>query len=210
MTYQAHKLLEAIRAGSLFAVSAAIDDGADIEEADVHGNPGLPLRTACFEGNLPIVRELLSRGANPNTTSGDGPSGPLRLALRRNHKEIAALLLQNGARIPDNLNVPADVLLIECAPLPIDQAVPRLPTEDSDNLLEFTATAITPIEASDDAMTVIHDNQLEFTPSTLRFAIADAQPEESFGTETRALSADLLFLDEDPLLPISTEPASKT
>ena len=69
----ASKLIAAIRAGRLNGVINALDDGADIEEPDMHGSRGLPLRTACFEGNLAIVRELLTYGANPNAAASHGP-----------------------------------------------------------------------------------------------------------------------------------------
>ncbi|HSG23577.1 MAG TPA: hypothetical protein VLA64_11550 [Azonexus sp.] len=78
-------LMMAIRAGLLDGVINAIAMGADIEEADMHGFAGLPLRTACFEGNLAIVRELLNHGADINAIAGDGPSAPLRLAKRGKH-----------------------------------------------------------------------------------------------------------------------------
>ena len=80
-SFTTNKLIDAIRAGSLSGVLTALNDGGDIEMPDMHGCSGLPLRTACFEGNLAIVRELLNRGANPNAIASDGPGAPLRLAL---------------------------------------------------------------------------------------------------------------------------------
>lgn len=172
------KLIEAIRSGSIMAVSASLDDGADIEEADVHGYPGLPLRTACFTGNLAIVRELLTHGANPNSATGDGPGAPLRLALRCRHLEVAAQLLQVGSELPPGISLPPEIHGIRCEPLPVEIEAPVLPE---------------PVD---------YGNMIEFTPTELQFANADAaQPEESFGTETRALSADLLFIQEDDDLP---------
>ncbi len=165
------KLIESIHAGRLSGVINALDDGADIEEADMHGSRGLPLRTACFEGNLAIVRELLTYGANPNAAASDGPSAPLRLALRRGHKEIAALLLQQGARIPDGLAIDPAILAITSEPLPGETVAPSLPEEKPDNIIEFT-------------------------PTQLRFATTETDESESFGTETNALSMDLLFLEE--------------
>jgi len=80
------KLMTAIRAGLLDEVINAIATGGNIEEADMHGIPGLPLRTACFEGNLEIVRELLNRGADINAIASDRPEAPLRLAQRGKHQ----------------------------------------------------------------------------------------------------------------------------
>ena len=42
-----NKLQKAIEQGSPPAVEAALDQGADLEAVDMHGTPGLPLRTAC-------------------------------------------------------------------------------------------------------------------------------------------------------------------
>jgi hypothetical protein len=91
------KLITAIRSGLLDEVIAAIAAGADIEEPDMHGFVGLPLRTACFAGEIAIVRELLNRGADINAVASDGPGAPLRLAQRGKHQEIIALLLAHGA-----------------------------------------------------------------------------------------------------------------
>lgn len=104
------KLIGAIRSTQLEAVKAALAEGADIEEADIHGCKGLPLRTACFVGKLDIVNELLERGADPNPPGGDGTGAPLRLALRCNHIDIAALLLAKGALLPPGVTLPAGVL----------------------------------------------------------------------------------------------------
>lgn len=177
------KLISAIRAARLSGVVIALDDGADIEEADIHGHSGLPLRTACFEGNLAIVRELLARGANPNASAADGAGAPLRLALRRGHHEIAALLIQEGAHTPTGMAIPSEVLGVRCAPLPGEAVVPTLPEAQYDNIIEFTPS------------------KLSFqTPGT-----AAPEAAESFGTETNAISADLLFLDEEEIPPIPWE-----
>lgn len=175
----ASQLIEAIRSGSLIMVINAIDDGGDINEPDVHGVYGLPLRTACFMGNLAIVRELLSHGANPNVGTSDGPGAPLRLALRCKHYDVAALLLQEGATVPDGISIDPAVYAISCAPLAIEASAPSLP--------------IAP-----DA------NTLEYSPSEIMFAEA----ETDFGTQTNALGTDLLFLDED-LSGVETDVATK-
>jgi len=177
------KLISAIRAARLSGVVIALDDGADLEETDVHGHRGLPLRTACFEGNLAIVRELLIRGADPNASAADGASAPLRLALRRRHHEIAALLIQEGARLPAGVVIPPEVLDIKSIPLPGEAVVPILPDTPADNIIEFT-------------------------PSNLTFRkpeAATSEAAESFGTETNAISADLLFLEENEIPAISWE-----
>lgn len=106
------KLIEAIRQASLHAIINALDAGGDIEEADQHGLPGLPLRTACFSGKVEIVRELIARGANVNAAGYDGPGMPLRLALRSGNVEIIRLLLASGAEIPPDVEVPAELLAV--------------------------------------------------------------------------------------------------
>lgn len=108
-SFGASPLIEAIRANNLLRVVSALDDGADVEENDIHGYPGLPLRTACFFGSVPIIRELLTRGADVNAPTADGPGAPLRAALRAGHSEIVALLLSRDAQIPYGLNIPSSI-----------------------------------------------------------------------------------------------------
>lgn len=169
--FQTSALIESIRAGRVSGVIDALDAGADIEEPDMHGSRGLPLRTACFAGNEAIVRELLTRGANPNASASDGPSAPLRLALRGGHKEISALLLQRGAQPPSGTPIDPSIFVLEVAPLAGDALAPSLPASAADNIIEFTRTEID-------------------------LATDDRNSAESFGIATNALSMDLLFLDE--------------
>lgn len=98
-------LRRAIELGDLRAVQAAIENGANIEEADIHGDPGLPLRIACFQGHSEIVRELLRHGANIHAPNAHGADGPIRIATRAQHQQIVKLLLEHGAELPD---APAD------------------------------------------------------------------------------------------------------
>lgn len=125
------QLVSAIRAGHLDGVIAAIENGGNIEETDIHGCSGLPLRTACFAGDEAIVRELLRRGADLNAMAADGPGAPLRLALRAGHPNIAALLIQYGAAIPAGLALDAGVLDRPGSPPECDGAVdiPLLPDD---------------------------------------------------------------------------------
>lgn len=167
-------LITAIRSARLSEVVDALRDGADIEEADIHGYRGLPLRTACFEGNLAIVRELLTHGANPNAATADGSGAPLRLALRRGHQDIVALLLQFGATPPAEQATAQPARETGCdAPAPPGK--PAVPEKPLDNLIEFTPS---------------HFRNSQ-TPDSLP---AD---ETAFGTATQAISADLMFLVED-------------
>jgi ankyrin repeat protein len=183
--FQTSALIESIRAGRLSGVIDALEAGADIEEPDIHGNRGLPLRTACFAGNETIVRELLARGANPNASASDGPGAPLRLALRGGHKEISALLLQQGAQPPSGTSIDPSIFVLEVAPLAGGILAPSLPDNVTDNIIEFTRTEVGLVSADQDAA-------------------------ESCGTETNALSMNLLFLDENDILPDIDVTASPT
>ncbi|AXS80404.1 ankyrin repeat domain-containing protein [Dechloromonas sp. HYN0024] len=175
------KLITAIHAGSLHGVINALAAGDDIELPDMHGFGGLPLRTACFAGNLAIVRELLTHGANPNAVTNDGPGGPLRLALRLGYQDIVNLLLEVGAFVPEGVNLPTQTIDILCDALPED-VMPAPPTESKP------------------------DNSIDFTPADLPLSADAIDPTDHFGTETKLLSMDLLFLDEHSL-DIDTPPA---
>lgn len=82
---------------------AALDHGADIEEADIHGDSGLPLRIACFKGHLDIIHELIRRGADIHAPNAQGLGGPIRMAHRGGHQKIIDLLLTHGAQLPADL-----------------------------------------------------------------------------------------------------------
>jgi len=171
--FQPSQLVAAIRTGRLSDVIRAIEDGADLEEADIQGIRGLPLRTACFEGSTAIVRELLRCGADINALAVDGPGAPLRLALRGGHGDIAALLLQNGAEIPPGLVIDPAILdrAATLSPLPDEAPVPTLPAPD---------------------------NSHEFTKSSIDFAVEKVEPPAGLGTETELPTLDLLPTDDAP------------
>nr|MBL8412171.1 ankyrin repeat domain-containing protein [Dechloromonas sp.] len=96
-------LRQAVERGDLQALRLALDAGGDIEEADIHGDPGLPLRIACFAGHLDIVHELISRGARIDAPNDLGAGGPMRAALRGGHDAIVKLLAAYGAKTPAGL-----------------------------------------------------------------------------------------------------------
>lgn len=182
-------LVAAIRAGRLSGVVNALDDGADIEEADIHGCSGLPLRTACFEGDIAIVRELLRHGATPNAMAADGPGAPIRLALRSGHPEIAALLLQYGAEPPPGMDIPASVVKSQGQlPPPDSEApVPRLPEKPE-------------VPAASDALA-------EETHPYLGLAIEEVDVNSCYGTDTNLLTMDLLRSNVEPDSPSPPAPA---
>ena len=173
-TFAPSKLIAAIRAGRLSGVIAAIDDGCDIEEADIHGCTGLPLRTACFEGDLAIVREILRCGADVNAMAADGPGAPIRLALRAGHPDIAALLVRHGAEIPPGIDLTANIMsLAGTLEVVTEQVAPPLlpeaPDDDSDVEIEFEAN----------------------TPFPDRL-IEEVDINACYGTDTNLLTMDLL------------------
>lgn len=97
------ELRKAIEQGSLAAVVTALDAGAEIEHPDVHGDPGLPLRLACFKGRAEIVVELLKRGADIHSPNAQGAGAPIRMAARARHDDLVRLLLAHGADMPPDL-----------------------------------------------------------------------------------------------------------
>lgn len=209
-SFTTNKLIDAIRAGSLSGVLTALDDGDDIEMPDMHGYSGLPLRTACFEGNLAIVRELLNRGANPNAIASDGPGAPLRLALRKGHQDITDLLLQKGATPPDGMVLPAVILDAPSVPLP-DEITKSIETRP-DNVIEFTHS-IAPPPSGEAIYPPLPDskpgNLIEFSSSDLPLSADEAEEPSHFGTDTSLLSMDLLFLEEDDNPDASPQPPEK-
>ncbi|RIX43533.1 MAG: ankyrin repeat domain-containing protein [Rhodocyclales bacterium GT-UBC] len=166
------KLISAIRKGYLRTVIDALDEGADIEEADIHGHPGLPLRTACFEGDLAIINELIQRGANINAPGADGPGMPLRLAVRAKNSKVIALLLKEGAIIPEHFRIPPALLeepaMVELPPLDIPLDFDRKPND-------LTETEI---------------NNYDI--------IENIDIQSSRGTDTNILTRDLMNLQDAP------------
>ena len=99
-------LRRAIEKGNLQAVIAALDHGAAIEESDMHGDSGLPMRIACFKGHADIVLELIKRGADVQAPNSQGGGGPIRMAARGQHTHIIQLLLAHGAELPADVQMP--------------------------------------------------------------------------------------------------------
>ena len=108
------QLILAIRADNPAAVEDALNAGGDPYEADMHGQKGVPLRTACFNGNLEIISLLLRKGADINVAGYEGLAMPLRLAFRNKQKDVVQLLLDHGSIIPAELDLsPLGVTLPE-------------------------------------------------------------------------------------------------
>ena len=73
-------------------------DVTEANHATTRCNP--MLATAVAKGDEPLVRQLLERNANPNSTSARGLRlSALQMAARHKHVQIAALLIGSGARV---------------------------------------------------------------------------------------------------------------
>lgn len=93
-------LLNAVRAGRLPDVRAALDAGVPLDD---DGEPGLIIGLACFFGHLAVVRELAARGARINFDDNRLPTSPLSMAIRGGRKEVVRLLLELGAVVPEGV-----------------------------------------------------------------------------------------------------------
>jgi ankyrin repeat protein len=176
----ANSLIEAIRANSLHRVASALDDNADIETPDIHGYRGLPLRTACFIGNVPIVRELIRRGADLDAPTADGTGAPLRLAMRAGHTEIAALLLANNAQIPFDLDIPPSIFERAKELSSGDKPVLDMP------MLEFDRAPSKPATPPETR----HDSMVRFITSQPKDAIEQVDLKGVYGVDTNVLALD--------------------
>jgi hypothetical protein len=86
------------------------------------------------------------------------------------------LLLQRGAQPPSGTSIDPSIFVLEVTPLAGEALAPALPGNAADNIIEFTRTEVGLVAEDQDAA-------------------------ESCGTETNALSMNLLFLDENDIQP---------
>lgn len=177
-------LIDAIRSGRISTIDAALDNGADIEEPDMHGSRGLPLRTACFIGDLAVVRHLLQRGADVNAPAHDGPGAPLRLAARRGHNQVVALLLQHGAQIPEGLKIDVETL----------------GNIGSEPLADKADGPLMPLSAQHDALSVSLP-ELDIEPEPQIIEVAETRTADQANDETPLFGLELLFTDDSPASP---------
>ncbi|KAL8698415.1 MAG: hypothetical protein Q9201_006584 [Fulgogasparrea decipioides] len=92
----------AARFGHLDCMEGLIDAGADLNKGTCHEQSyGCPLQAACDHGDEQVVRFLLEKGANPNTTGGQiwlgGVFTPLHMTAYRGKLAVVNLLLEHGA-----------------------------------------------------------------------------------------------------------------
>jgi ankyrin repeat protein len=94
------KFAVAIEEGDLEAVTALIDDGADVDTPIDYGEHSItPLMKASWDGDLPIVQYLLSQKANVNARATDTKETALLNAVTRGHEEIVQALLAAKADV---------------------------------------------------------------------------------------------------------------
>ena len=95
--YELHKLINAINNNDIIEVKQIIDNYPNIiDDKDIHGNT--PLNSACYIGNIEIVKFLIENGANINNTNSHMNFSPLsKLCYCRDfskkHLEIVKYLL---------------------------------------------------------------------------------------------------------------------
>lgn len=177
-------LIAAIQSKDLSAVQHALDAGAALEESDIHGYPGLPLRTACFVGDVAITKELIKRGANLNAPTGDGPGAPIRLAMRAGHREIVSLLLANHSPIPYGVDIPSN-LHDRAAEL----ANPGRREREESFLADFDPLVPEP-SSIPEKVPYEDDNMIEFVNSMSNNALMQTQPGIGYDMDYRLLNDD--------------------
>jgi len=80
--------------GRLEAVRYLLDEGADVNAREQHGNTALT--EATYYGHIPVIKELLVRGADINAVSDGGTA--LDIALSRNQTAVVDLLTHQGGK----------------------------------------------------------------------------------------------------------------
>jgi ankyrin repeat protein len=84
----------AAREGRVNAVRYLLDQGADVNARDNAGNTALA--EATYFAQIPVIKELLARGANINALTNGAT--PLDIALNRNDNAVIDLLKHYGGR----------------------------------------------------------------------------------------------------------------
>ncbi|EPS39517.1 hypothetical protein H072_6737 [Dactylellina haptotyla CBS 200.50] len=92
-------LLRAIKRGIDATAKLLIENGADIERKEPSGRfYKTPLWWAARNGQVAIARQLIEKGADPDS-KGKCPESPLSRAAKRGHEEVVRYLLEKGADI---------------------------------------------------------------------------------------------------------------
>ncbi len=80
--------------GRLDIVRYLLDERADVNAREAHGNTALT--EAAFFGHVPVIKELLLRGADVNAVTANGTA--LDIAISRNDPAVIDLLNHYGAK----------------------------------------------------------------------------------------------------------------
>ncbi|KGL82796.1 Protein fem-1 A, partial [Tinamus guttatus] len=105
-------LWAASAAGHLGVVRSLLDHGASVNQTTLTNST--PLRAACFDGHLEIVRYLVGeRGADLEVANRHGHTC-LMISCYKGHREIARYLLEKGADV-NRRSVKGNTALHDCA-----------------------------------------------------------------------------------------------
>jgi ankyrin repeat protein len=108
---------------------------------------------ACFLGFVDIVRELAARGAAVSLPDNRLATSPLSMAVRGGHGEVARLLIELGADVPDGMTTglsEQDVLLAQwkaCRDSQDDAATSALPLVEEIDMIRCAGTDTQVLEA---------------------------------------------------------------
>jgi ankyrin repeat protein len=92
-------LVASCEKGNTAMVSYLIENGADVNKNDIHGNT--PLIVACRNRNEGIVRCLVKNGADVNKKDKQGNT-PLIVSCKKKSERIVKYLVKNGADVNQN------------------------------------------------------------------------------------------------------------
>jgi ankyrin repeat protein len=115
------RLIDAVKSGSVEAVSALLKQKADVNAAEADGTTAL--HWAAHADNLPVTRLLLRAGANVNAVNRYGVS-PLRLAVESGDVALTEALIKAGAN--PNAAIPAGESVLMTAAAAGDPATLKL------------------------------------------------------------------------------------
>ncbi len=92
----ADELFDAVKAGEVAGVQAALSNGADVNQAGLSGSA---LHLAVGIGNVEVAKTLIAGGADLEAKGEPAGAHPLHLAAQLNEPAIAALLIDHGAKV---------------------------------------------------------------------------------------------------------------
>jgi len=88
-------LASAVMTNSVEEIKKVLDGNPLLVNIKIEGRP--PLHLACSLGKIEAAAELIARGANIELVSDTEGTTPLQEAASKGHKDLAEMLLKNGA-----------------------------------------------------------------------------------------------------------------